>query len=91
MANGRSDPRTWKAMDALWSTYRSIVPGTAVQQIAYAESIRRLSDLSDSRRQRLHAVGADVPVLMWLLLIGGGIAWWGSVFCSRPSRPPPTR
>jgi len=79
MANGRSDPETWKAMDALWSTYRSIVPRTAVQQIAYAESIRRLDELTDSRRLRLHSLGADVPVLMWLLLIVGGLVVVG--FC----------
>jgi hypothetical protein len=84
MVNGRSDPETWKAMDALWSTYRSMVPRTAVQQIAYSESIRRLDELSDSRRLRLHSLAADVPFLMWLLLIVGGVVVVGFCFLFAP-------
>lgn len=73
MARGHSDPRTWRAVDRVWATYRGVAPRNGPQQIALGESIRRLDEMSDSRRVRLHALDSDVPPLMWMLLILGAV------------------
>jgi hypothetical protein len=47
--------------------------GNAVQSAFYQEMIRRLNDLGLLRRRRLLAAQSELPPLMWILLVAGGI------------------
>jgi hypothetical protein len=74
MAAGHSSPATERALDRLWVTYSAMNPATSREVTLYQESISRLNDLSNSRRERIIASRSGVPALMWFTLIFGGLA-----------------
>jgi uncharacterized protein DUF4239 len=59
----------------LWRRYYAVQldGGNAVQSAFYQEMIRRLNDLGLLRRRRLLAAQSELPPLMWILLVAGGI------------------
>ena len=73
MAKGHDDRRAWQEMTQLWIAYRGITPRDQAVQVVYAESMTHLTIISDARRKRLHALHDDVPGLMWIALIAGGV------------------
>lgn len=74
MRNGKSSPITERSLDRLWSTYSTIDPSTNREIALYQESISRLNDMTNCRRDRLVASRTGVPGVMWFTLIFGGIA-----------------
>jgi hypothetical protein len=73
MDQGRDSARTWQAVQKLWDVYNSGEPDSQRMQIYYAESIRQLNELSNSRRIRLFTNRGTVPPTLWDLLFGGGV------------------
>lgn len=73
MADGNQDARTEAALHDLRATYTDMEPDLGRQQETYSESLRRLSDLNDSRTERLHAARDGLHGLMWAVLIVGGV------------------
>ena len=74
MARGQRSPEVQVAMDGLWRIYREVEPQSESQKQLYARSLDRLTELSDTRRLRLHASRDSVPELLSVLLyLGGGI------------------
>jgi hypothetical protein len=73
MADGRDSPRTWQAVQSLWTVYQNSEPGDPKFQIYYAESLRHLNELSNDRRIRLFTSRGTVPQTLWYLLFSGGI------------------
>lgn len=73
MAAERTSPRTWDAVEKLWAVYANAEPTTLKAQANYAESLRHLNALSESRRTRLFVMRGTVPSMLWKLLIVGGI------------------
>jgi hypothetical protein len=73
MSRGLASQQTQAAMDNLWQIYREIEPQTNRENALYAESLDRLNELSDNRRLRLHASQDDIPVIIRVLLWGGGL------------------
>jgi hypothetical protein len=72
MALGKSDPQTWDAYNLLWRTYHEFEPQNDHQRTWYGESVQRLNQLGDQRRNRLLALRAGVPSVMWGVLLGAG-------------------
>lgn len=73
MSRGRASQRTQAAMDDLWRVYTEVEPRGGRESLLYAESLDRMDELSNSRRQRLYISGDDIPVLIQVLLWGGGL------------------
>jgi hypothetical protein len=73
MAAGRDSPRTWDAVQKLWDAYNAVQPDNPRMQTYYAESIRQLNELCNSRRIRLFTNRGTVPVTLWYLLFIGGV------------------
>jgi Na+/proline symporter len=73
MSRGLESQKTQAAMDNLWQIFREVEPQTNRESALYAESLDRLTALSDSRRVRLHASGDDIPAIIQILLWGGGL------------------
>lgn len=73
MSEGRASTKAQAAMENLWQTYRELEPQTNRENALYAESLDRLSDISDNRRLRIHASRDDVPAVVQVLLWGGGL------------------
>jgi hypothetical protein len=72
MASGQASQQPHPVVDNLWQTYREIEPQTPRENALYAASLERLNELSDSRRMRLHASRNDLPLVVRILLWGGG-------------------
>lgn len=85
MARGEDDARAKKALGGIWAAYRSVNTADTKQQAIYAESIAHLSQLTDARRLRLRALHDDVPGLMWIALIVGGLVVVTTTFFFVPS------
>ncbi|HKR02930.1 MAG TPA: hypothetical protein VJT09_19790, partial [Pyrinomonadaceae bacterium] len=73
MARGEPSPKAQAAMESLWQVYREIDPQTNRESALYAESLDRLNDVSDNRRVRVYASREDVPLVVQILLWGGGV------------------
>jgi hypothetical protein len=73
MADGRESQRAQKAMDGLWQVYSQMEPQSNRESALYAESLDRLSNVSDSRRLRLHASSNDMPLIVQVLLWLGAL------------------
>lgn len=86
MADGRAGSKTWQAYHVLWRTYHELEPQSEHQRTWYAESVQRLNQLGDQRRDRLLALRAEVPAVMWCVLLGtGAITIAFSFFFGAPS------
>lgn len=67
--------RTSALYEELWRHYYRVqLDGhNVVQSAFYQESISRLNDLGLLRRRRLLAADSELPRLMWILLVSGGV------------------
>ncbi|MEP7270655.1 MAG: DUF4239 domain-containing protein [Acidobacteriota bacterium] len=73
MESGDTREVAHSSADNLWKVIRDFNPATEREQVLYAEMINQMDELGGDRRSRLHASYDDLPNLMWVLLIGGGI------------------
>lgn len=69
------DPRTNAIYDELWHRVSGarIDPGSATQAAMFAEAVRQVNETGLARRQRLLAGNANVPTVMWRMLVAGAI------------------
>ena len=70
-----SDPRTNAIYDELWHRVASvrIEAGNAMQAAMFAEAVRQMNETGLARRERLLAGNANVPTVMWRMLVAGAI------------------
>ncbi len=73
MSRGQPSQKTQAAMDDLWRIYTEVEPQGVREPLLYAESLDRLNELSNSRRERLFISKDDIPGLIRILLWGGGL------------------
>ncbi|HEY0407621.1 MAG TPA: DUF4239 domain-containing protein [Pyrinomonadaceae bacterium] len=72
MAEGRESQRTQATLDSLWRAYLAIEPQTSRENVLFQESVSHLNEMSASRRLRLYASRDDLPMVIQILLWGGG-------------------
>ena len=72
MAEGNSSPEAWNEYNQLWRIYHEFTPPDEHQGAWYAESLQRLNELGDLRRERLLSVHSGVPGIIWAVLLGAG-------------------
>jgi Protein of unknown function (DUF4239) len=73
LAEGKTDPRVDQAYRALWRAFEQVEMSNPRHLEIYARALGQLSDLSDSRRQRLHASKATIPPMIWVILLCGAL------------------
>lgn len=90
MAAGKgAHPRTVDAYEAMWRTLQSatLIPNDPAQQAFFAEAVKQMNAVTETRRGRLLSGKADLPAAMWTLLIVGGIGMVGfSLLIGTPQR-----
>jgi hypothetical protein len=66
---------TSQKYESLWRSYYAVHvnPADPVQAAFFHESVVQLNELGRERRMRVHAGAADIPPMMWGLLVAGGI------------------
>jgi Protein of unknown function (DUF4239) len=72
MAENKSSPETWEAYNQLWRIHHEFKPEGEYQRTWYAQSLQRLNELADRRRDRLLSARSGVPGVIWAVLLGGG-------------------
>ena len=79
--HGASDV-TSRKYEILWHSYYAVrlAPSDAAQAAFFRESLVQLNELGRERRMRVHAGAADIPPMMWGLLIVGGIGMIGFTY-----------
>ena len=73
MANHQADSaRTDHLITVLLDEYRAVHVESTEQGTFYTESVKRVYDMADARRQRLDANADQLPGVMWVVLLAGG-------------------
>ncbi len=74
LAKGNSSSKTTGLLNKLWKNYViNQNPQLTAETALYSESLRRLNDLSDTRRIRINSSRNGLPPMLWGVLIGGGV------------------
>jgi hypothetical protein len=74
MEGRKAVPEAEQGLEQIWKTVMAYEPRAPKENAIYGELLPRLADLGNARRLRLLASRQCVPILMWILLIFGGIA-----------------
>jgi len=80
----QSSPRADAAFTGLWRSYLRLEPALGATSASYQESIKHLSDLQDARNRRIHTAHDEVPVALWVVLLGGVALMIGTVWLTGP-------
>jgi len=73
MEKEKSSPKAWELLDEIRASLQSFDPSTPVQLVLYEQGFEGMRDLSDARRDRLLEAEQGLPVILWVVLIVGGI------------------
>ena len=70
---GKRSEKVQVAAQAVWELYGSYEPKTETEKIFLAESIRKMDEAGEMRRQRLMDAQAGLNPVLWFAIIVGGI------------------
>jgi nucleotide-binding universal stress UspA family protein len=73
MEHEKSSPEAWALLDEIRANLQDLDPSTPEQQILYEQSLERMRDLADARRDRLLEAEKGLPAILWVVLITGGV------------------
>ena len=80
MAQKKSSPRAWDLLDDLRASLQNLDPSTPEEQVLYEQSLERMRDLADARRDRLLEAEQGLPIILWVVLIIGGVVVVGFTY-----------
>lgn len=73
MAAGENVSIESPAFRTLWGGYLAFQPAGNEQMAFYSDSISRLNELGNHRKIRILSSHAELPGMLWILLIGGSV------------------
>jgi hypothetical protein len=73
MEQEKSSPRAWLLLDEIRVSLQDLDPSTPGQQVLYEQSLKRMCDLADAGRDWLLEAEKGLPVILWVVLITGGM------------------
>jgi uncharacterized protein DUF4239 len=73
----REATETDEAINELFRSYRSIQPQSAAEEAFLDNSLDRLDEVTDSRRERIAASSNTLPGPLWLVLVVGAVITLG--------------
>ncbi len=74
MIHGMLCSETFKAQEHIWKAIKNCKPLTNQEQSFYNSILENYSSMLTARRSRLVQAGGFVSPVLWLVLIGGGVA-----------------
>ena len=80
MTQTRGTPTGWTLIDDIRATIQDFQPRTQAEEQLYAEGLDQVQILADARRMRLVAAEEDIPGVLWVVLIFGGVATVGFTY-----------
>jgi len=73
-------PAGWALIDEIRASLQDFQPRTQADEQLYAEGLDQVQRLADARRMRLVAAEEGIPVVLWSVLIFGGVAAIGFTY-----------
>jgi Protein of unknown function (DUF4239) len=80
MEQEKSSPRAWALLDNIRVRLQTFDPSTPEEQVIYEQSLERMRDLADARRDRLLEAEQGLPAILWVVLIVGGVVVVGFTY-----------
>jgi uncharacterized protein DUF4239 len=81
MAKGKSSAEARDALNRIWQVYYRIRPQNEFERVWYSESLTKLNQLGEHRRERLlSSETSGLPAVTWGVLIGAGLITIGFSF-----------
>ena len=80
MKQGKSSPKAWDLLDEIRANLQSFKPSTPQEQVLYEQSLEQMRGLADARRDRLIEAEQGLPVILWLVLVTGGVVVVGFTY-----------
>ena len=81
MSHQKESAVTRSHMDGMWTAALALHPETMREQVLLQQVLSSLGTLREARRSRLLKSQSDLPRILWdLLLLGGGVTLFGSLF-----------
>ncbi len=87
MRHGRNDPEAGAAIDNLYRVLHQTEPETAAQRTFFSAAVGKISAVDTARRDRLQKAARALPVVLQILLVGGGFVTVGFLFLMGASNP----
>ena len=73
MAHNKESKEAMQARNKLQNLIIKFKPQNLGEQTIFAEMISNLNELTTARRSRVNTANAELPLILWAILIGGGI------------------
>src|SRR5215207_4867902 len=73
MERGETSERASSLLRELRISLQNVDVNTGAAQVLYDQGLTRVHEVSDARRLRLLEVNQGLPVVLWVVLIGGGV------------------
>jgi hypothetical protein len=73
MERGETSSRATSALRELRVSLQDIDASTSAGQVLYDQALTRMHQVSDARRLRLLETTEGLPVVLWVVLVGGGV------------------
>jgi hypothetical protein len=73
MEQGQTSPRADSLLRQLRLTLLEFDPRTRGEQVLYERGLTQVHDAVDARRSRLLEVREGIPILLWIVLVVGGV------------------
>jgi hypothetical protein len=80
MEREKSSPRAWDLLDDIRTSLQNFDPSTPEEQVVYEQSLERMRDLANARRDRLLEAELGLPGILWVVLITGGVVVVGFTY-----------
>ena len=77
---GRASTEAWELMDEMRIVVQDLDVGTRADQVVYTQGLERIHDLADARRTRLVEADEGIPVILWIVLVVGGVVTVGFTY-----------
>lgn len=72
MGRGEELEQQSTQLSEIWQSYAQVQPVTQSEIAFYRESVARLDDLGTARKNRITGTNSEIPIELWILLLGGG-------------------
>jgi hypothetical protein len=80
LSGGKSCPKAAELFELIWTALVAIDPKSAKEEALFGEAVSRFAEVGDARADLVHCGRVRLPVLLWLLLVSGGLGTVGSMY-----------
>ena len=80
MEDGQFSPQAWALVDEIRQRIGQFEVSTSNEQVLQDQGLTRVHDLADARRLRLLETHEDIPTILWVVLLSGGVITIGFTY-----------